>query len=219
MKKIISIIISIAMCAMLASCGGVKNEVSDTEQPTLIDTMSLEEKVGQILFVRCVDDEQTDDLMSIKPGGILMFGRDFEGLTKDEVKEKIQSYQDKSDIPLIIGADEEGGTVVRVSSNPNLAPEKFKSPQEIYNEGGMDAVVENATEKSELLLSLGVNMNLAPVADVSTNPSDYMYDRSLGQNAEVTADFVSKTVTAMNNAGIMSVLKHFPCVIHCRNRL
>ena len=56
------------MCAMLASCGGVKNEVSDTEQPTLIDTMSLEEKVGQILFVRCVDDEQTDDLMSIKPG-------------------------------------------------------------------------------------------------------------------------------------------------------
>ena len=66
MKKTISIIISIAMCAMLASCGGVKNEVSDTEQPTLIDTMSLEEKVGQILFVRCVDDEQTDDLMSIK---------------------------------------------------------------------------------------------------------------------------------------------------------
>lgn len=150
MKKTISIIISIAMCAMLASCGGVKNEVSDTEQPTLMDTMSLEEKVGQILFVRCVEDEQTDDLMSIKPGGILMFGRDFEGLTKDEVKEKIQSYQDKSDIPLIIGAD------------------------------------------------------------VSTNPSDYMYDRSLGQNAEVTADFVSKTVTAMNNAGIMSVLKHFP---------
>ena len=210
MKKTISIIIIIAMCAMFASCGGVKNEVSDTEQPTLMDTMSLEEKVGQILFVRCVEDEQTDDLMSIKPGGILMFGRDFEGLTKDEVKEKIQSYQDKSDIPLIIGADEEGGTVVRVSSNPNLAPEKFKSPQEIYNEGGMDAVVENATEKSELLLSLGVNMNLAPVADVSTNPSDYMYDRSLGQNAEVTADFVSKTVTAMNNAGIMSVLKHFP---------
>ena len=36
MKKTISIIISIAMCAMLASCGGVKNEVSDTEQPTLI---------------------------------------------------------------------------------------------------------------------------------------------------------------------------------------
>ena len=52
MKKTISIIISIAMCAMLASCDGVKNEVSDKEQPRLIDTMSLEEKVVQILFVR-----------------------------------------------------------------------------------------------------------------------------------------------------------------------
>lgn len=96
MKKTISIIISIAMCAMLASCGGVKNEVSDTEQPTLIDTMSLEEKVGQILFVRCVEDGQTDDLMSIKPGGILMFGRDFEGLTKDEVKEKYRVIKIKA---------------------------------------------------------------------------------------------------------------------------
>ena len=169
--------------------------------------------VGIIYDTTVVDEEDIGwDILWDEDysGGILMFGRDFEGLTKDEVKEKIQNYQDKSDIPLIIGADEEGGTVVRVSSNPNLAPGKFKSPQEIYNEGGMDAVVENATEKSELLLSLGVNMNLAPVADVSTNPSDYMYDRSLGQNAEVTADFVSKTVTAMNNAGIMSVLKHFP---------
>lgn len=204
MKKIVFAVTSIVMLFMLSSCG------VDNSEKTLTEKMSIEEKVGQILFVRCVEDSQIDDLMNIKPGGILMFGRDFEGLTADEVKEKIQSYQDKSDIPLIIGADEEGGTVVRVSSNTNLAPEKFKSPQDIYNEGGMDAVVENATEKSELLLSLGVNMNLAPVADVSTNPSDYMYERSLGQNAEITADFVSKTVTAMNNVGIMSVLKHFP---------
>ena len=54
MKKTISIIISIAMCAMLASCGGVKNEVSDTEQPTLMDKISIEKKVGKILFVSCV---------------------------------------------------------------------------------------------------------------------------------------------------------------------
>ena len=75
MKKTISIIISIAMCAMLASCGGVKNEVSDTEQPTLMDTMSLEEKVGQILFVRCVDDEQTDDLMSMATNELIKLAK------------------------------------------------------------------------------------------------------------------------------------------------
>ena len=139
-----------------------------------------------------------------------MFGRDFEGLTKDEVISKIESFQKKSDIPLIIGADEEGGTVVRVSSNPNLAPEKYKSPQDIYNEGGMEAVVANAKEKSQLLLNLGVNMNLAPVADVSENPDTYIYDRSFGKGYEETADFIFKTVTAMNEEGIWSVLKHFP---------
>lgn len=216
MKKIITVLAAVMICALIASCNGGKhaNEeippVTAEVEKTLLDEMTLEEKVGQILFVRCPEDEYVDDLMSKKPGGILMFGRDFEGLTKDEVILKIESLQKKSDIPLIIGADEEGGTVVRISSNPNLAPEKYKSPQDIYNEGGMEAVVANAKEKSQLLLSLGVNMNLAPVADVSENPDTYIYDRSFGKGYEETADFISKTVTAMNEEGIWSVLKHFP---------
>lgn len=216
MKKIITVLAAVMICALIASCNGGKhaNEeippVTAEAEKTLLDEMTLEEKVGQILFVRCPEDEYVDDLMSKKPGGILMFGRDFEGLTKDEVISKIESLQKKSDIPLIIGADEEGGTVVRISSNPNLAPEKYKSPQDIYNEGGMEAVVANAKEKSQLLLSLGVNMNLAPVADVSENPDTYIYDRSFGKGYEETADFISKTVTAMNEEGIWSVLKHFP---------
>ncbi|MGN0108344.1 MAG: glycoside hydrolase family 3 N-terminal domain-containing protein, partial [Hominilimicola sp.] len=205
MKKIIAIFTALAMCLSLVSCKGLT-----TEEKTLLDKMTLEEKVGQILFVRCVEDEMIDDLMGINPGGILMFQRDFDGLTKDEVISKIEGFQAKSEIPLIIGADEEGGTVVRVSANPNLAPEKYKSPQDIYNEGGMEAVVANAKEKSELLLSLGVNMNLAPVADVSTNPDTFIYKRSFGKGYEETADFISQTVTAMENTGIWSVLKHFP---------
>ena len=216
MKKIITALAAVIMCTLIASCNG--SQQADKEIPsvtaevekTLLDEMTLEEKVGQILFVRCPEAEYVDDLMSKKPGGILMFGRDFEGLTKDEVISKIESFQKKSDIPLIIGADEEGGTVVRVSSNPNLAPEKYKSPQDIYNEGGMEAVVANAKEKSQLLLNLGVNMNLAPVADVSENPDTYIYDRSFGKGYEETADFIFKTVTAMNEEGIWSVLKHFP---------
>lgn len=216
MKKIITVLAAVMICALIASCNEGKQtdkefpSVTAEAEKTLIDEMTLEEKVGQILFVRCPEDEYVDDLMSKKPGGILMFGRDFEGLTKDEVISKIESLQKKSDIPLIIGADEEGGTVVRISSNPNLAPEKYKSPQDIYNEGGMEAVVANAKEKSQLLLSLGVNMNLAPVADVSENPDTYIYDRSFGKGYEETADFISKTVTAMNEEGIWSVLKHFP---------
>ena len=220
--KITSVIGMALMCLSLVSCGSAPQTPEPapeptavvtpepTPEPTLLDTMTVEEKVGQILFVRYPEQSELEGLMALKPGGVLMFGRDFEGLTRDEVTAKTDNLQSMSDIPLVIGADEEGGTVVRVSSNPNLAPEKYKSPQEIYAEGGMDAVVENAAEKSELLLSLGVNMNLAPVADVSTNPETYIYDRSFGKGYEETAELISKTVAAMRETGIYSVLKHFP---------
>ena len=216
MNKIISILTMLTMCLSLASCGEKPQPAATevpiaTEESSLIDTMTLEEKVGQILFVRCPEtEEEVNSLMAKNPGGILMFQRDFDGLTKDDVISKIDGFQSASKIPLIIGVDEEGGTVVRVSANPNLAREKYKSPQDIYNEGGMEAVIANAKEKSELLLSLGINMNLAPVADVSTNPDTYIYKRSFGKGYEETADFISQTVTAMNDAGIWSVLKHFP---------
>lgn len=204
MKKLLSLTAAAIILLSAAGCG-----LGASEKP-LTDTMSVEEKVGQILFVHCPEEESMDELMSLNPAGILMFQRDFDGLTKDEAISKIEGFQSKSEIPLIIGVDEEGGTVVRVSANPNLAPEKYKSPQEIYNEGGMEAVVADAAEKSELLLSLGINMNLAPVADVATDTSAYIYDRSFGKGYEETADFVAQTVAAMNNAGIWSVLKHFP---------
>lgn len=62
-------------------------------------------------------------------GGYILFGRDFDGKTKDEVVDDIHSYQNEADIPLLIGVDEEGGTVVRVSSNPNLCETPFLSPK------------------------------------------------------------------------------------------
>lgn len=220
MKRLMSIFAVAFVCLSVVSCGGKTNEITvrETEVPktpevkseTLMDSMSVEEKVGQILFVRCPEAENVQKLMDKKPGGILMFQRDFDSLTKEQVIEKIEGFQSSVRIPLIIGVDEEGGTVVRVSANPNLVSEKYKSPQQIYKEGGMNAVVDNAHEKSELLLSLGINMNLAPVADVSTNPDTYIYKRSFGQDYEKTAEFISKTVTAMRETGISSVLKHFP---------
>ena len=217
MKRIISVLAAVIIGLSLASCGkdAYAPDMTDAPPPeeaapALLDTMSVEEKVGQLLFVRCPEEEYVSELMEIKPGGILMFGRDFENLTADEVINKIDGFQSQSDIPLFIGVDEEGGTVVRVSSNKNLAPEKYKSPQEIYNEGGMEAVENNAAEKSRLLLSLGINMNLAPVADVSTDPNSYIYERSFGQGYAQTADFISRVVTVMKNEGIYSVLKHFP---------
>ena len=101
--------------------------------------------------------------------------------------------------------------MVRVSSNPNLAPEgKFPSPQRLYAQGGLEAIAQDAASKSALLLGYGINVNFAPVADVSTDPADFIYDRSFGQDAQATAEYVTTVVEQMDAAGIGSVLKHFP---------
>lgn len=175
----------------------------------ILDKMTVEEKVSQMLFVRC-DSNDIDGILKKRPGGIVMFAVDFDGLTKKEVKDKIKRLKSGCDIEPFIAVDEEGGTVVRVSSNPNLAPEKYKSPQQYYNEGGMDAVTANAAEKSRLLAALGITMNLAPVADISTNPDDFIYKRSFGQDSAVTAEFVADVVNTMRENNMMSCLKHFP---------
>ena len=181
---------------------------------TLLDSMTLEEKVGQLFFVRCPMENAVEDISTYHLGGYLLFGRDFKDgdnwLTKEQFLEKIQSYQDAAEIPLFIGSDEEGGTVTRASRNPNLFSEPFKSPQAIYSAGGMEALAQDALDKSQALLDLGINVNFAPVCDVSTNPGDFIYDRTLGQDAETTADYITRTVLTMGDAGEMAVLKHFP---------
>ncbi len=181
-----------------------------TDAAEILDTMSLEEKIGQIFLVRCPAEEQLDLYLSMKPGGFILFGIDFAEKTKEQVINDIGYYQKNSDIPMIIGGDEEGGTVVRVSSNPLLAEKRFKSPQELYAIGDLEEIIRDTKEKSELLLSLGINLNLAPVADVSVNKSDFIYQRAFGKNSAETAEYVKTVVQTMKDSGISSTLKHFP---------
>ena len=176
----------------------------------LISSMTLEEKVGQLFFVRCPADSAVEDVSAYHLGGYILFGRDTKDRTANELIQTIQRYQDAAAIPLLMGVDEEGGTVVRVSSNPHLRSEKFASPQRLYALGGMDRVLTDTREKDVLLRALGFNVNLAPVADVSTYPGDFIYDRAFGQDAAATSDYVSAVTGRMRADGMGSVLKHFP---------
>ena len=176
----------------------------------LVNAMSLEEKVGQMFFVRCPETGAADKVNQYKLGGYLLFGRDFKDKSAQQVRDDIASYQSAAGIPMLIGTDEEGGTVIRASGNPNLFPAKALSPQALFAQGGMDAILQDARQKSVTLLDLGVNVNFAPVADVSTNPSDFIYARSFGQDAQATAGYVSQVVAVMKQDRIGSVLKHFP---------
>lgn len=177
---------------------------------TLLSSLTLEEKVGQVFFVRCPSQNAVSDVAEYHLGGYILFGRDFKDKSAEQVRATLSSYQEASDIPLLLGVDEEGGTVVRVSSNPQLRSHKFASPQRLYTQGGWDAIRSDTAEKDALLSSLGINVNLAPVADVSTDPSDFIYSRSFGQDAAATAEYVRTVVTQMQTDGMGSVLKHFP---------
>ena len=175
----------------------------------LLEGMTLEEKVGQLFFVRVPAENAVEDVMTYHLGGYLLFGRDTQGKTANELIQTIASYQAAAELPLLIGVDEEGGTVVRVSSNPHLRSKKFSSPGKLWKQG-LDALLRETREKSILLKSLGFNVNLAPVADVSTNSGDFIYDRTTGMDAEETADYTARVTEAQSFYGLGSVLKHFP---------
>ena len=173
-------------------------------------TMSLEEKVGQVFIFRCPVSGAVKAIDEYQPGGYCLMADNFDGKTAAQVQQNLKSYQNSSKVKMILCCDEEGGTVVRVSKFKALAAEPFASPQEVCKLGGMDAVTADTVKKAELLKSLGLNMNLAPVADVSTDPSDFIYARSFGKDAQETSKFVTASVEAYENENLSCALKHFP---------
>lgn len=193
--------------------GNTDGGASDIQNPAqvLLEDMTLEEKVNQMFLIRFPERDAAETVRKFKPGGFLLFARDFRDRTPEALKELLSSCQNASGaIPLLLGVDEEGGTVNRVSRYSQYCDHPFGSPQEVFKQGGMENVAKDTRAKSEFLLDLGLNLNLAPVCDVSIDPSDFMYSRTLGQNAEAVADYVSAVVEAANRAGIGSTLKHFP---------
>lgn len=180
----------------------------------LLEDMTLEEKTGQLFFVRVPAENALEDVTTYHLGGYLLFSRDTQDKTANDLIQTIASWQTQAveydtGIPMLIGVDEEGGTVVRVSSNPHLRSKKFSSPGKLWKQG-LDALLRETREKSILLKSLGFNVNLAPVADVSTNSGDFIYDRTTGMDAEETADYTARVTEAQSFYGLGSVLKHFP---------
>ena len=174
-----------------------------------LNKMSLDEKIAQIFLVR-YPDSGVDTLKKYQFGGYVFYAKDFENKNYDEVKKMISDLQDVSKIPILTAVDEEGGKVVRVSSNPNLVKEPFKSSRELYLEGGFETIKEDTINKSKILFDLGINLNLAPVIDVSINSNDYMYSRSLGEDSSVTSQYAKEVIKASKGLGVSYTLKHFP---------
>lgn len=175
-----------------------------------LDKMTTREKVGQVFLFTCPASSAIKTIDDDQPCGYCLTGADFKGKTADQVRKTLASYQNSSKIKMILCCDEEGGTTVRISAYPALSAQKFRSPQEVFRQGGMNGIAQDTAKKAKLMKSLGLNMNLAPVCDVSVHPSDFIYARSFGQSAEQTAEFVAVSVKAYQEQNLACVLKHFP---------
>lgn len=176
----------------------------------LLSQMSLEELVGQLFLARCPEGTALDDIEAYHLAGFVLFARDFQKETPNSVTETIRSYQSSSKIPMLIAVDEEGGKVTRVSSYKAFRNQPFPAPRKLYAQSGIEGLLFAEREKAALLTSLGINVNLAPVCDLSNDPNDFIYARSLGLDPETTGQVVSQMVATMDSYGLGSVLKHFP---------
>lgn len=231
MKKILLIL----LCLLLTGCSTETPEVTEresmspptetigsvteTEIPTeiqtdpleeLVSTMTTEEKVGQLFLCRYDRTNAAAHISEYHLGGYVLFGADFEGQTPASISEEIAALQAGSKIPLLMAVDEEGGTVVRVSRHSAFRSRRFPSPRSLYDGGGLDALLGAETEKCDLLTSIGLNVNMAPVCDITTDPQAFMYDRSLGRDPETTGQIIAAMVGTMSDHAVGSVLKHFP---------
>lgn len=172
--------------------------------------MSLKEKVGQVFLFRAPTEGDVQTVTEYQPGGFFFGADSFKDKTPEQVRAMLQGYQEANKVKMALAVDEEGGTVTRVSQFPALSPKKFASPQVVYANGGMDGIRQDALDKAGFLLSYGLNVNLAPVADVTFDRNTYMFPRAFGRNGTRTAEFVKTVVEAANSKKLSSTLKHFP---------
>ncbi|MDW7671871.1 MAG: glycoside hydrolase family 3 protein [Bacillota bacterium] len=186
----------------------------------MLSAMTTEEKIGQLLmpaFRRNVDgspllhlDETTRDfLFDFQPGGVILFNENID--TEQQTTDLINEYQSHSAIPLFIAVDEEGGIVSRLTASGKISFPDSPGNQVLGSRHSPEEAAELGRQMACRLQELGFNMNMAPVADVNTNPQNPVIGaRSFGADPFLVADFSVAMASGMLEGGVIPVLKHFP---------
>ncbi|WP_408006638.1 glycoside hydrolase family 3 protein [Pseudalkalibacillus sp. A8] len=179
-----------------------------------IDKMTTEEKVGQLLMpaIRDFDNapvtemnEELEDLLdTYQPGGIILFHENVRSRT--QVKQLNEDLQVKSEIPLIMSIDQEGGLVTRLSYFPelsgNMALGATRNP---------DLAKETGRVLGTELKQLGIHIDFAPSIDINTNPYNPVIGvRSYGDDPSLVGEMGISFMNGLQEAGVMAVAKHFP---------
>lgn len=138
-------------------------------------------------------------------GGVIIFSENIESLKQiEEVILRVKSY---SEIPPFVMIDQEGGKKNRIFEDfPAFPSNKYYGDSEDKN--GLHNAYKATAES---LRDLGINVNLAPVVDVLTNPENKVIgERSFGEDTQKVSEFSQVAVEAMHKGGVLCCAKHFP---------
>lgn len=184
--------------------------------------MTTEQKIGQVMVIGFDGVEATPDLLEMVTryhvGGVILFARNVESPAQvARLTNTLQKAAVESGHPgLIVAIDQEGGRVARLTEDKGFT--EFPGAMAIAaTGGGFEKVrgLENARAVARAmaaeLRAVGINTNFAPDLDVNNNPQNPVIGiRSYGSEPERVAEFGTAAITAMQEAGVLAVGKHFP---------
>ena len=179
-----------------------------------LDGMTLEQQIGQLFMVGFHGTTASGEIIEMieryQVGGVILFTRNVRD--SQQVQALTNSLQAAAQaaghrFPLLIATDQENGVVRRLGED--IA--QFPGNMALGAVGSEQLVQEVAEATGDELRALGINMNLAPVADVNNNPANPVIGvRSFGEDPEAVARLVAASVRGHRAAGVIATLKHFP---------
>lgn len=178
------------------------------EIASMVNSMSLEEKIGQLLMVNLpgaeVDDKVITWMNKYHIGGVFILRRNVksEAEARKFIKDLLEKIATPQGLPLFIAADQEGEPIWVFPFLRELTGQKdIKNAKQAY---------DVAKRRGEELKQLEVNVVFAPVLDITKNQSEFMHSRTFNGNAKVVSGFGTAMVKGYKDAGIIPVIKHFP---------
>ena len=177
-----------------------------------IDTMSLDEKIGQLVTIGfegyTMDDNITNLIKEQKVGGVILFSKNVENSNQLlSLINSIKTNNSQNKIPLFVSIDEEGGRVSRMPKEITKLPSNGVIGKR--NDGDLSYKIGKII--GEELKTFGFNMNFAPVLDINSNPNNPVIgDRSFGNNPDIVNKLGIKTMEGLIQNNIVPVVKHFP---------
>ena len=185
---------------------------------------SLAIKTGQMLMIgfRGMSVESAPeiaaDITRHRIGGVVLFDYDVPSRsssrnisTPQQLSSLTTELQKLSKIPLFIAIDQEGGKVNRLKSARGFPP--TVSADYLGRLNNPDTTSAAARQTARTLKAMHITMNLAPVADLNTNPDNPVIGkigRSFSSDPATVISNITLIVGAYHNEGIIATLKHFP---------